>query len=74
MQGQILAISLQLPFQVAEIVEPPLCINVNREMWAREYPPDQSHMTQWQYASFVNETMKCQYLGGQGLLQGIVTV
>lgn len=74
MQGQILAVSLQLPFQVAEIVDPPLCINVNREMWAREYPPDQSHMTQWQYASFVNETLKCQYMGGQGLLEGIVTV
>lgn len=71
MQGTILAVSLTLPFQVAEIVEPPLCIQVNREMWAREYPPDQSHMTQWQYASFVNETMKCQFLGGQGCLQGI---
>lgn len=71
MQGTILAVSLTLPFQVAEIVDPPLCIQVNREMWAREYPPDQSHMTQWQYASFVNETMKCQYMGGQAALQGI---
>lgn len=73
MQGTIIACSLTLPFQVAEIIDPPLCVNVNREMWAREYPPDQSHMTQWQYASFVNETLKCQYLGGQGLLTGIVT-
>lgn len=71
MQGTILAVSLTLPFQVAEIVDPPLCIQVNREMWAREYPPDQSHMQQWQYASFVNETMKCQYMGGQASLQGI---
>lgn len=73
MQGSIMAVSLQLPFQVSELIDPPLCVNVNREMWAREYPPDQSHMTQWQYASFVNETLKCQYLGGQGILSGIVT-
>lgn len=72
-QGTIIAISLTLPFQVAEIVDPPFCINVNREMWAREYPPDQSHMQQWQYAAFVNETMKVQYLGGQGILSGIIT-
>lgn len=73
MQGSIIAISLTLPFQVAEIVDPPFCVNVNREMWAREYPPDQSHMQQWQYASFVNETIRVQYLGGQGVLQGIIT-
>lgn len=71
MQGTILAVSLTLPFQVAEIVDPPLCVQVNREMWSREFPPDQNHMTQWQYAAFVNETLKCQYMGGQGSLQGI---
>lgn len=72
-QGTIMAISLTLPFPVPEIQEPPLNISVNKEMWAREYPPDQSAMTQWQYANFVNESMKCVFLGGQGILQGIVT-
>jgi hypothetical protein len=72
-QGTILAISLTLPFTVAEIEKPPLRISVNREMWSREYPPDQSHPTQWLYAAFGNETMVSNYLAGQGALTGIVT-
>lgn len=72
-QGTIIACSIALPFTVAEIDKPPLRVSVNREMWAREYPPDQSHPTQWMYASFGNETLVSQYLGGQGVLTGIVT-
>lgn len=72
-QGTIIACSLTLPFTVAEIDKPPLRVSVNREMWSREYPPDQSHPTQWMYAAFGNETLVSQYLGGQGLLTGIVT-
>jgi len=73
MQGTIIAVSLTLPFQVAEIDKPPLRISVNREMWALEYPPDQSHPTQWMYGTYSSETMVCQYLGGQGILTGLVT-
>jgi len=47
MQGTIIALSLTLPFQVAEIDKPPLRVSTNREMWALEYPPDQSHTTQY---------------------------
>jgi hypothetical protein len=36
MQGTIIALSLTLPFQVAEIDKPPLRISTNREMWALE--------------------------------------
>ena len=72
-QGQLVAVSLTLPFSVAEIDKPPLRISVNREMWSIEYPPDQSHMTQWAYSAFTSETMVAQYLGGQGILGGIVT-
>lgn len=73
MQGTIIAVSLTLPFQVAEIDKPPLRISVNREMWALEYPPDQSHPTQWMYGTYSSETLVSQYLGGQGILTGIVT-
>jgi hypothetical protein len=73
-QGTILFVSLQLPFQVAEIDKPPLRVEVNREMWAVEYPPDQSHMTQWAYAAYSSETVVNQFLGGLGALTGIVTV
>jgi hypothetical protein len=73
MQGTIIAVSLTLPFQVAEIDKPPLRISVNREMWALEYPPDQSHPTQWMYGTYSSETLVSQYLGGQGILTGICT-
>lgn len=73
MQGTIIALSLTLPFQVAEIDKPPLRVSVNREMWALEYPPDQSHPTQWMYGCYTSETVVSQYLGGLGLLTGIVT-
>jgi hypothetical protein len=73
MQGTMLAVSLTLPFQVAEIDKPPLRISTNREMWALEYPPDQSHPTQWMYGAYSSETMVCNFLGGQGALTGIVT-
>lgn len=73
MQGTIMALSLTLPFQVAEIDKPPLRVSVNRDMWALEYPPDQSHQTQWAYSVFSSETVVSQYLGGLGLLTGIVT-
>lgn len=73
MQGTIMALSLTLPFQVAEIDKPPLRVSVNREMWALEYPPDQSHPTQWMYGTYTSETVISQFLGGIGLLTGIVT-
>lgn len=73
MQGTIMALSLTLPFQVAEIDKPPLRVSTNREMWALEYPPDQSHPTQWLYGAYTSETVVSQYLGGLGCLTGIVT-
>lgn len=72
-QGTILALSLTLPFSVAELDGPPLSIRYNKTMYAREYPPDQSHMTRWAYAAFANETVRNEYLGGVGVLSGIVT-
>lgn len=72
-QGTIVFLSLTLPFPVAEITQPPVRVSVNREMWAVEYPPDQSHMTQWAYGAYSSETLVDQYLGGLGLLTGIVT-
>lgn len=73
MQGTIIALSLTLPFSVAEIDKPPCRVEVNREMWAIEYPPDQSHPTQWMYGAYTSESLVHQYLGGLGMLTGIVT-
>ena len=70
-QGTIFFASYELPFPVAEITKPVLRVEYNREMWAREYPPDQGHQTQWQYAAFTNESMACQFMGGQLVLDGI---
>lgn len=70
-QGTIIFASYELPFPVAEITRPVLRVEYNREMWAREYPPDQGHQTQWQYAAFTNESMACQFMGGQFVVNGI---
>ncbi len=72
-QGTIIFLSLTLPFQVAEIDQPPLRVSVNREMWSVIYPPVQGYMTQWAYGAFCNECVVNQYLGGTFLLNGIVT-
>lgn len=71
MQGTIIALSMNLPFPVAEIEKPPLRVEYNRDLWAVEYPPDQSHPTQWAYTAFGNETVVNQYLGGCGIINGI---
>ncbi len=70
-QGTIMAASLTIPFPVSAITKPPLRIEYNREMWAVEYPPDQSHPTQWEYAAYSNTTVVAQYLGGLGILNSI---
>lgn len=71
MQGTIMFGSFSIPFPVASIDKPPFRVAVNREMWAVEYPPDQSHWTQWAYAAYLNETVINQFLGGWSLLTGI---
>jgi hypothetical protein len=70
-QGTIGFASLNIPFPASEIDKPPLRIEYNKEMWSREYPPDQSAQTQWQYAAFSNESMAIQYLGGQSAINSI---
>lgn len=71
MQGTIIAASFELPFPVSTITRPPLRVEYNREYWALEYPPDQSHPTQWEYAAYCNATVVNQFLGGTGILNGI---
>lgn len=70
-QGTIIAMSLTIPFPVSSITRPPLRVEYNREMWAVEYPPDQSHTTQWAYAAFENASVINQWLGGTSVLSGI---
>lgn len=71
MQGTIIACSMTIPFPVTAIDKPPLRIEYNRDMWAVDYPPDQSHYSQWAFAAYTNETMVAQYLGGQAAITGI---
>jgi hypothetical protein len=70
-QGTIIAASLTIPFPVSSMTRPPLRVEYNREMWAVEYPPDQSHTTQWMYSAYMNATLVSQYLGGLGMINGI---
>lgn len=70
-QGTIMIGSFTLPYPVTAIDKPPFRAEVNREFWAVEYPPDQSHTSQWMYACFVNECIVNAFLGGWALLNGI---
>lgn len=70
-QGTIMAVSTTIPFPVSSITRPPLRVEYNREYFAVEYPPDQSHPTEWAYSAYVNETLVNQWLGGTALLAGI---
>ncbi len=71
MQGTIMIGSFTIPFPVSAIDKPPFRVGVNREMFAVEYPPDQSHWTQWGYAAYINITLINQFLGGWSLITGI---
>lgn len=70
-QGTIMIGSYSIPFPVSAITKPPFRVGVNRDMFAVEYPPDQSHWTQWAYAAYENVTLINQYLGGWALITGI---
>jgi hypothetical protein len=70
-QGTIMIGSFSIPFPVTAIDKPPFRVGVNRDMFAVEYPPDQSHWTQWGYAAYENITLVNQYLGGWSLITGI---
>jgi hypothetical protein len=56
-QGTIMIGSFTIPFPVTAIDKPPFRVGVNRDMFAVEYPPDQSHWTQWGYAAYINITL-----------------
>lgn len=70
-QGTMIVGSDSIPFPVSAIDKPVFRMEVNREMWAMELPPDQSHPSQWMYNAFCNETMVIQYLGGFAAISGI---
>jgi hypothetical protein len=70
-QGTLIVGSDSIPFPVTAIDKPIFRMEVNKEMWAMELPPDQSHPAQWMYNAFVNETMVIQYLGGFAAINGI---
>jgi hypothetical protein len=70
-QGTIMIGSFTIPFPVTAIDKPPFRVGVNRDMFAVEYPPDQSHWTQWGYAAYENVTLINQWLGGWSLITGI---
>lgn len=71
-QGTIVFGSDSIPYPVSAIDKPVFRMEVNKEMWAMELPPDQGHPDQWMYNAFCNETMVNQFLGGWGAITGIV--
>lgn len=70
-QGTIIAGSLSMPYPVMGY-EMPYKVITNREYYGVEYPPTIQNPMQWGMGAFVDETLVIEFLGGWGILNGIV--
>jgi hypothetical protein len=66
--GTMLFLSLALPYPVPEI-DHAIEIETNQDYWGIDFAVTTS---QWQFANYVDETLKVYFLGGLGVLRGIV--
>ena len=71
-QGTIIAGSLAFPYPVSGYNEPPFRILTNQEYYGAEYPPTMQNPMQWGMGAFVDETVVMEFLGGWGMINGIV--
>ncbi len=66
--GTLLFLPLSLPYPVPEI-DHAIEIETNQDYWGIDFAITTS---QWQFANYVDETIKVYFLGGLGVLRGIV--
>lgn len=71
-QGTIVAASFRFPYPIAGFSKNPIRVITNREYYGVEYPPTLANPTQWGMGDFVDETLCCEFLGGLGIINGIV--
>jgi len=66
--GVMLFLSLALPYPVPEI-DNAIEIETNQDYWGIDFAVTTSS---WQFANYIDETLKVYFLGGLGVLRGIV--
>lgn len=70
-QGTIVFGSRTLPYPIPGFDGPPIQVLVNQDYYSQEYAPTKQN-PQFSWADFVDETLKISFLGGFGLLTGII--
>lgn len=71
-QGTIIAGSMTFPYPVAGYNEPPFRVIYNRDYYGVDYAPTQNNPTSWGFGDFVDETLVMEFIGGWGMINGIV--
>lgn len=71
-QGTMLAGSYQFPYPVPNYGNTPTRVITNQEYYGVDYPPTPATPTSWGMGDFVDSTFVIEFLGGYGLINGIV--
>lgn len=71
-QGTMIAASYTFPYPVSGYGNTPYRVITNQEYYGVDYPPTQQNPTAWGMGDFVDSTLVIEFLGGFGILQGIV--
>jgi hypothetical protein len=71
-QGTMIAGSMTFPYPVAGYNNPPFRVIYNRDYYGVDYPPTQNNPTSWGFGDFVDETLVMEFIGGWGIMNGVV--
>src|SRR5579859_5730810 len=71
-QGTIVAGSMKFPYPVPGYGNNPFRVLTNQEYYGVDYPPTPATPTSYGQGDYVDETLVMEYIGGWGLLNGIV--
>lgn len=71
-QGTMIAASFTFPYPVSGYGNTPYRVITNQEYYGVDYPPTQQNPTAWGMGDFVDETLVIEFLGGFGIVNGII--
>jgi hypothetical protein len=71
-QGTMIAASFTFPYPVSGYGNTPFRVITNQEYFGVDYPPTQQNPTAWGMGDFVDETLVQEFIGGMGIINGII--
>jgi hypothetical protein len=71
-QGTLIFGSMTFPYPVAGYNDPPFRVIYNRDYYGVDYPPTIANPTKWGFGDFVDTTLVTEWLGGWGIINGVV--